>query len=59
MTNQRIGFDVEPCVVLHTVNAHEGERAMGCDFHGPRRIVSGGTDGRLRLFKLEDSLTAT
>ena len=32
---------------------------MGCDFHGPRRIVSGGTDGRLRLFKLEDSLTAT
>jgi hypothetical protein len=30
---------------------------MGCDFHGPKRIISGGTDGRLRLFKLEDSLT--
>ena len=32
--------------------------ARAGDFHGPRRIVSGGTDGRLRLFKLEDSLTA-
>ena len=52
-------WDTRGKLPLHTVNAHEGERTMGCDFHGPRRIVSGGTDGRLRLFKLEDPLTAT
>ena len=52
-------WDTRGKLPLHTVKAHEGERAMGCDFHCPRRIVSGGTDVRLRLFKLEDSLTAT
>ena len=43
---------------LHTVKAHEKERAMAVDFHGPRRVVSGGTDGRLRVFKLERSVGA-
>ena len=36
-------WDTRGKLPLHTVKAHEGERAMGCDFHGPRRIVSGGT----------------
>ena len=37
---------------LHTVNAHPNERAMAVDFHGPDRVVSGGTDGKLRTFKI-------
>jgi ribosome biogenesis protein YTM1 len=42
-------WDTRGRLPLHTVSAHEGERAMG--------VLFTGTDGRLRLFKLEDSLT--
>ena len=37
-------WDTRGRLPLHTVSAHEGERAMGCDFHGPKRIISGGED---------------
>lgn len=51
-------WDTRGKLPLHTVKAHEKERAMAVDFHGPRRVVSGGTDGRLRVFKLERSVGA-
>ena len=45
-------WDTRGKLPLHTVNAHPNERAMAVDFHGPDRVVSGGTDGKLRTFKI-------
>ncbi|EEH53022.1 uncharacterized protein MICPUCDRAFT_21888 [Micromonas pusilla CCMP1545] len=51
-------WDIRGKLPLHTVKAHPGKphtaRALCVDYHGPNRVVSGGIDGRLRIFKVDN-----
>ena len=51
-------WDIRGKLPLHTVKAHPGKqhtaRAQCVDYHGPNRVVSGGIDGRLRIFKVDN-----
>jgi ribosome biogenesis protein YTM1 len=45
-------WDTRGRLPLHTVSGDD--RVLAVDFHGPRRIASGGVDGNLRVYKLDE-----
>ena len=47
-------WDARGKLPLHTVAPGEGDRLFSVDFHGPTRIATGGVDGYLRVYALEE-----
>ena len=48
-------WDVRGKLPLHTVKTN-AEKVFAVDFHGQKRLLSGGDDGKLRMFAIASTL---